>query len=269
MEGNELKVTLVTWTNNPVKAIASQVKNMLGDMVHDLDEISEEEALKILGELKKTSLGGALETLDLVFQIENIPRAITHQIVRHRVGATYHQESLRFALKTDGFEYEIGPTITDPEEFEKLMATILEYYKKEIENGAETQDARGVLPINTLTKIGFKVNFKTLIHMSHVRLCYQSQPFWKKLMGLMKKEIGEKVHPELAEFLKPACQVSGRCEFKSVFDRKCPVEETLIMNVCRGCSMFAFECPGYFNGRGCKAITTFMRLEENKNAKEE
>jgi thymidylate synthase (FAD) len=235
-----MKISLITWTGNPVKAIASQIFNMNGEMYHDLDNISIERAEKAVLELKNTKLGGALEIVDFLFQIEGVPRAFTHQIVRNRVGCTYHQESLRFTEKIGGFNYEIPASILNNNNtagtgndllvtYEEAMHVISNYYDKLKELGAPTQDARGVLPINICTKIGFKVNLKTLMHMANVRLCYQSQPHWVEVMNIMKSQISEKVSPILSEFLVPYCIANGgKCGYKAIFDRVCPKREERI-----------------------------------------
>ena len=261
----EPKITLITWTKDPVKAIASQVMNMSGEMVHNLNEIPESRAEAILQELKKTGLGGALEMLDLVFQIENVPRSFTHQLVRNRVGATYHQESLRFTDRIGGFDYDIGEDILkNPEatvEFKDAMNMIAQAYDTIKGMDISTQDARGVLPIAIATKVGFKVNFKTLIHMSHVRLCHQSQPHWFKIMKMMKQEIIDKIDPVLGEFLVAACEATGRCEYKAIFDRKCPKEKVLIHKYCLDCENV--DICGLNKGKDpvyCGAMKNLMRL---------
>jgi thymidylate synthase (FAD) len=264
----EPKVTLVTWTNNPIKAIASQLLNMQGKMHHNLDEIDEEYAISLVRDLKKTALAGGLEVVDMLFQIENVPRSLTHQMVRTRVGATYHQESLRFTTRKEGFDYDIGPTILNSkadtvgcceqspvEIFTDTMIGLADTYRALVEAGVSTEDARGVLPINTLTKIGVKYNFKTLVHCANVRLCYQSQAHWKSIFKQIKGEIFEKVHPVLAEFLVPICSVTGRCEYKSIFDRKCPIEQKLIDDTCKKC-IHNGSCNNY-----CEALKRFHRLE--------
>lgn len=255
----EPKVTLVAWTSNPIKAIASQLLNMQGEMHHNLDEIDEDRAIELVRDLKKTALAGGLEVVDMVFQIENVPRALTHQMVRTRVGATYHQESLRFTTKKDGFDYDIGGTILKNDYanmfFENTMEGLAESYVRLIENGVSTEDARGVLPIATMTKIGVKYNFKTLVHAANVRLCYQSQGHWKTVFNRIKEEVETKIHPVLGEFLVPICDVTGRCEYKGIFDRKCPKEDAMIKKTCAGCSHFA-TCDDT-----CAALKALHRLE--------
>lgn len=259
-------VTLVSWTNNPIKAVASQLLNMQGRMVHNLDDISEDEALKLLKDLKRTALAGGLEVIDMLFQIENVPRSLTHQLVRTRVGATYHQESLRFTTRADGFDYDIGPTIRTEEQkdwFESSMEILADSYKNLVNLGVSMEDARGVLPISTLTKVGVKYNFKTLVHTSHVRLCFQSQGHWMKIFKMIKKEISEKISPELASFLQPICEVSGRCEYKGIFDRVCPKEARLISKTCEGCilsNMCEFTNED-IKESACAALKKYHRLD--------
>jgi len=254
----EPKVTLVSWTMNPIKAIASQLLNMQGKMYHNIDEIDEEYAISLVRDLKRTALAGGLETVDMLFQIENVPRALTHQIVRTRVGATYHQESLRFTTREEGFDYDMGATIQTAEQaelFSETMDDLADVYKQLVNSGVSKEDARGVLPINTMTKIGVKYNFKTLVHASHVRLCHQSQGHWKPIFSKIKQEVAEKIHPVLAEFLQPICEVSGRCEYKGIFDRPCPKEKILIERTCNGCRYYG-TCAG-----NCAAISAMHHLK--------
>lgn len=263
----EPKITLVGCTGwdsfstggtiTPLKLIACQLLNMQGKMHHDISEISDETAIELVRDLKKTALAGGLEVLDMVFQVENVPRALTHQMVRTRIGTTYHQESLRFTTREDGFDYDIGATIEKnpdaKEMFEDVMSDLSAHYNVLLRYGVSTEDARGVLPIATMTKIGVKYNFKTLVHASNVRLCYQSQGHWPKIFNMIKKEISEKIHPVLAEFLVPICDITGRCEYKGMFDRKCPKEQKMILETCEECSVQ--YCVGY-----CSALKKLHRL---------
>lgn len=265
----EPKVTLVGCTGwdsvstkgtiIPLKLIACQLLNMQGKMYHDINQISDNEAISLVRDLKKTALAGGLEVIDMVFQIENVPRALTHQMVRTRVGATYHQESLRFTTKEDGFDYDVGATIMkNPEAvdiFEFAMKDDTIDYKKLVELGVSTEDARGILPIATMTKIGVKYNFKTLVHCANVRLCYQSQGHWNKIFTKIKKEVETKIHPILGEFLVPICDITGRCEYKGIFDRECLKEQKMIENTCSGCR-YSGDCKeGY-----CEALKKMHRL---------
>lgn len=255
------KVTLIDYPVNPLKTIAAQVLNMSGDMRHDLDTITEDEAVEALRQLQRTKLQGALEFGgDYVFQIDGVNRAFTHQTVRTRVGAGYSQESMRFTAKDgDQFKYDAGPSITSDSArkdlYDRIMSGIQDGYEKLGELGASTEDRRGVLPTNILTKIGVRFNLKTLMGIAEVRLCYQAQPHWRDIVQQMKDEIAKKVHPAIAGLLVRACDRSGRCEFRAVFDRPCPVQAELERRLCEGCVLQA-TCRN--RGVECRAKERFM-----------
>jgi hypothetical protein len=54
---------------------------MRGDMRHSLDDISDAEADEIFAEMQKTALNGVFEWITLVFQVDGVSRAFTHQAV--------------------------------------------------------------------------------------------------------------------------------------------------------------------------------------------
>jgi thymidylate synthase (FAD) len=223
----EPKVTLISWTRDPLKTIHAMTQNMFGNFITDLDTINEEDCLKTIEELSKTSLGGPLEAVDFVFQVEMVPRAFTHQAVRTRVGAMYSQESLRFLNKTGPqFKYDVGPSIKTDEQkeaYEAFMKECQELYNKLIAMGVAPEDARGVLPINVLTNIGIKWTLPTLIKVANVRMCTQSQAHWYSVIRQMKSEVAKKVHPALANMLQPFCAQNKKCGYKSAYDRPCEI----------------------------------------------
>lgn len=225
-----VKVTLVSWTQNPLQVIHAMTQNMSGNVITDLSTISEAEALETVRQLGRTHLNGPFEFVNFVFQIEDVPRTLTHQMVRTRI-ASYSQESLRFTVKAGNkFKYYLPTRVChDPvlkAKYEAAMKNCALAYEDLIAAGASTEDARGVLPLNILTNIGVKWDLKTLIGIAEVRLCYQSQEHWKAVITQIKHEIAKKVHPAIADLLKPYCDNhDGKCGFQSIYDRKCPHQE--------------------------------------------
>lgn len=224
------KVTLIAWTQNPLQVIHAMTQNMAGNMITDLSTIKEADALETVRQLGRTHLNGPFEFVNFVFQIEDVPRTLTHQMVRTRI-ASYSQESLRFTVKAGNeFRYALPTRVYyDPAlkaKYEAAMKGSAMAYEELIEAGAATEDARGVLPLNILTNIGVKWDLKTLIGIAEVRLCYQSQEHWKAVIAQMKQEIAEKVHPAIADLLQPYCDNhDGKCGFQSIYDRKCPRQQ--------------------------------------------
>lgn len=220
-----VRVTCISATPHPKKVIAAGVLNMRGDMRHSLGEISNEEADEIFQEMSKTGLNGVFEWVTLVFQIEGVSRAFTHQAVRHRVGFSYSQESMRFTQVED-MQVVCGPTLFNNEEALNRwcdeLDNIEKLYKDLIKMGVATQDARGILPTNVVTKLGLSCNYRSLVDLAGARLCEQSQGEWRDVIRQMKDEVRRVWGHDMADYLQPVCAHTHRCEFRSVYDRPCP-----------------------------------------------
>lgn len=222
-----LKVTCISATPQPKKVIAAGTLNMRGDMRHSLDDITDEEANTIFEEMQKTSLNSVFEWVHLVFQVDGVSRAFTHQQVRHRVGYSYSQESMRFTV-VDGMEVVCGPSVKTDEQkaiWNDALKTIEGAYKGLIESGVETQDARGLLPTNVVTRIGVCTNYRALVGLAGDRLCNQAQDEWRKVIHLMKEEVRRVWGDDFADYLQPVCEHEKRCKFESIFDRKFPCQD--------------------------------------------
>lgn len=224
-----VKVTCISATPKPKKVIAAGVLNMRGDMRTSLDSISDEEADAIFSEMLKTALNGVFEWVNLVFQVEGVDRAFTHQLVRHRVGFSFSQESLRFT-QVKNLQVNRGPSVGDDpgdpvvETWNEAVKTIENAYNDLIRCGVEVQDARGILPLNTQTRIGFCTNYRALVGLCGDRLCYQAQSEWRDVVYKIKDEVRRVWGDDFANYLQPVCFHDNRCKFKSVFDRPCPLQ---------------------------------------------
>ncbi|MDD5745873.1 MAG: FAD-dependent thymidylate synthase [Candidatus Omnitrophica bacterium] len=126
-----------------------------------------------------------MEHVKFTFSIQGVSRALTHQLVRHRV-ASYSQQSQRY-VKADHFDYIIPPSIAGDEvlrsEFLRIMQEIqvsynvlLARFKEKGKSGeAANQDARFVLPQAAETKIVVTMNCRELLHFFEQRCCSRAQ----------------------------------------------------------------------------------------------
>lgn len=135
------------------------------------------------------------------FAIEGVSRALTHQLVRHRL-AVYSQQSQRYVeikedigelchlsleLKRDAKDKQ-DKTVATFEKTEKLLEKyfVIEHeipetmqallddlitYKRYIEYGYKAEDARAVLPNCTKTNIVMSMDLGELMHVCNLRLC--------------------------------------------------------------------------------------------------
>jgi thymidylate synthase ThyX len=118
-------VTLLSATADPLGVIAAVCAMYEGRVVRSLSEVSHAQRQKYVRELMKTHLKAPLEFVQFHFVIDGVTRAFTHQMVRQRT-ATYAQESLRFAVKTD-MPVGLPPSLAGSTgEFMKIRREILE-----------------------------------------------------------------------------------------------------------------------------------------------
>ena len=136
---------------------------------------------KVRSVLSKIMKGGHFSTLEHVsytFAVDGVSRALTHQLVRHRV-ASFNQQSQRYVKFDNGFEHVEPPSVSKNEEahtiFQEAMNNAEEAYKKLVDLGIPKEDARFVLPNAAETKIVITMNARELLHFFELRCCKRAQ----------------------------------------------------------------------------------------------
>ncbi len=120
-----------------------------------------------------------MEHVSFTFMIEQVSRALTHQLVRHRL-CTFSQQSLR-AVKPGNFidlsEFFVDDAAQDMhgENVRELYELASDTYETLVNNGVPKERARWVLPIGTLTNIMMTCNLRELRHICRHRLCLRAQ----------------------------------------------------------------------------------------------
>ena len=130
----------------------------------------------------RSAHGSVLEHANWSFAFRNCSRVFTHELVRHRAGSAFSQESLRYVRLTD-FGFRV-PTVLEPvrdqvvelverlEEFQVSAAAELGveddgvpfHVKKEV-----TSALRRLAPIGLSTDIVWTANARTLRHVIEMR----------------------------------------------------------------------------------------------------
>lgn len=197
-----MKVTLTRVTENPILAIEEAASNCYNSEATGNG--------KIMKHCIKSGHTSVTEFCDFTFHIEGISRALSHQLVRHRM-ASYAQRSQRYCSE-DGFEYITPYSIkTDADawrEYDKVMCLIQDAYNNLQKLGIPNEDARMVLPNACETVIEVKMNLRALMNFMNERLCTCAQWEIRQLALAMKKAIVEK-YPELEEYFVPKCEKNG------------------------------------------------------------
>jgi thymidylate synthase (FAD) len=130
----------------------------------------------------RSAHGSVLEHANYSFALRNCSRAMTHELVRHRAGSAFSQESLRYVRLADiGFRVppalepvreRVLAIVEQLEEFQRSAAEELGidregvpfHVKKEV-----TSALRRVAPIGLSTDIIWTANVRTLRHVIEMR----------------------------------------------------------------------------------------------------
>ena len=198
-------------------------------------------AVKQAAFIKKVVASGhesPLEHVKFTFAVEGVSRALTHQLVRHRL-ASYAQQSQRYVKETN-FDYIVPPSIAEDEdlreEFIRTMDLIQSSYNKLLEKFRDkgqvgeraNQDVRFVLPQAAETKIVVTMNCRELIHFFHQRCCARAQWEIKRLADAMLK-ICQKELPEVFSETSAKCEALGYCpEGEDFTCGKYPLKEKVL-----------------------------------------
>ena len=118
-----------------------------------------------------------LEHAVFTFAVEDVSRALTHQLVRHRL-ASYSQKSQRWVEEKDAV-YITPPGIKAGTQaykiFQETVRFAFDSYARLLEEGISKEDARYLLPNAVETKIVVTMNARELLHFFSLRCCNRSQ----------------------------------------------------------------------------------------------
>ena len=177
-----------------------------------------EKKWKLIRHVLDSGHHSVLEHASFTFFISGVSRALSHQLVRHRIGVSYSQQSQRYCAFEDGFNYVIPPSISkDPEllgKFKELMTQINDTYQYFLEKEIPAEDARMVLPNACTTNLTVSINLRALMHFCEERMCTCAQGEIRQMARSMAKLITDKI-PELKEYLREKCYRLGYCNENS------------------------------------------------------
>lgn len=233
-----MKVELIRHTPEPEKVVAAAAKlcyskTGIDGILEDLDNQKSEKFLNLLMDLGHES---PIEHAYFTFGVEGVSRVLTHQLVRHRIGCSYSQQSQRY-VKLEQFEYIIPPQIKDIKEAKDIFIRTMEEDQKAYDNLFEIlyeknfkklkdegksekaaiqmaeklsiEDARYVFPNACETKIVFTMSARALHHFFRLRCCERAQWEIRDMAVEMLKKL-KTVAPILFKNAGPTC-IIGDC----------------------------------------------------------
>lgn len=185
------RVELLTYTSEPLALVYAAFRQCyhagyVADMWPRLlsGDISPEKQADFVARIMESGHVSPVEHVSFSFAVEGVSRALTHQLVRHRI-ASYSQQSQRY-VDGSAFQYILPPAIAGNSRararFEACMQEIGEAYKdikallEEAGRGSKAnEDARFVLPQAAETRIVITMNCRSLLHFFEERCCARAQ----------------------------------------------------------------------------------------------
>lgn len=123
------------------------------------------------------------------FRISDVSRAMTHQLVRHRL-LSVSQKSQRYVSEaTFGWVVPLAVSTADTPEFDRDMAAIRDMYAKWKDKGLKSEDARFVLPNACTTELVVSANFREWRHVFQVRCHRRAQWEIREVCLALLKEL--------------------------------------------------------------------------------
>jgi len=191
-----------------------------------LGEIDQAKMQRLISNVIESGHGSTIEHVVFTFGISGVSRTLSHQLVRHRAGVAFDQQSQRYVTYKQAATMEPQTIVDgDPdlrERYEDQVAGSMALYGDLVAAGIPGEDARFVFPNATRTNLVMTVNLRALIHMSGLRLCTMAQWEIRRLFQLIRHEIFQ-VSPFLGSFLAPKCVPLGYCDEMNNRDGHCPI----------------------------------------------
>ena len=175
-----MHVELLYHTPDPERAIATAARLCYAPVgAAELMETMPPERVKsVLTTIMSSGHFSTLEHASYTFAIDGVSRALTHQLVRHRI-ASFNQQSQRYVK----FKGEVS--VVKPEsvaanaeasaKFDEAIQAAVDAYHALLETGVPAEDARYLLPNAAESKIVVTMNVRELLHFFSLRCCNRAQ----------------------------------------------------------------------------------------------
>lgn len=175
-----MNVELLQYPENPERAVATAARLCYAPVGAKelMDTMPEERVHSVLSTIMSSGHFSTLEHVSYTFAVDGVSRALTHQLVRHRL-ASFNQQSQRYVKFTDDLSVVKPETVKASQEtdriFDEAIDAVVSAYHSLLEAGIPAEDARYLLPNAAETKIVITMNIRELLHFFSLRCCNRAQ----------------------------------------------------------------------------------------------
>ncbi len=233
-----MKVTLLTYTPEPEKAVACAAKLCYAAASPEelLDGLTPEKTASFLDRLFSMGHESPIEHVSFTFTVEGVSRSLLAELTRHRI-ASYSVQSQRY-VSMENFSYVTPPEIAENPEAAALFQEAMEedrrtydrlcellyekHYQAFLAEGKTDrqaasaakkragEDARFVLPNACCTQLMVTMNARSLYNFFRLRCCNRAQ--WEiRALATEMLRLVHGVAPALFAGAGPAC-CRGGCD---------------------------------------------------------
>lgn len=209
-----MDVTLLYHTPEPERAVATAARLCYAPVGGRelMESLTDEKIRKVLTTIMTSGHFSTLEHASYTFAVEGVSRALTHQLVRHRL-ASYNQQSQRYVkFKEEPPIVRPASVDTNPkaaQAFDEAIEACWQAYDKLVQAGVPAEDARYILPNACETKIVVTMNIRELMHFFSNRCCNRAQWEIRELAWKML-ELVRPTAPFIFRTAGPGC-MRGAC----------------------------------------------------------
>ena len=175
-----MDVRLLYHTPEPERAVAAAARLCYAPVgaAELMDAMSEDAVRRVLKTIITSGHTSALEHASYTFAVDGVSRAMTHQLVRHRL-ASYNQQSQRYVTYAHEPTFIVPPSVEEQPDTAQVFAAAataaFDAYRALIDVGVPAEDARYILPNAMETKIVITMNVRELLHFFELRCCKRAQ----------------------------------------------------------------------------------------------
>ena len=212
----QVELLAATLSADDIAALAARQCYLPGSVLDREGPLPEKTRARLLGHTISSGHHSVIEHNVFTFGIRGISRACSHQLVRHRIGFSYDQQSQRFVdlTRADFIEVVVPPQVLRRADMlaaflQPVEASVRAYFAL-VSAGIAPEDARFTLPNAFETKMVMSANARALLHFFELRTCQRAQWEIRWLANLMLRQV-RSVAPGIFQFAGPTCVTEGIC----------------------------------------------------------
>lgn len=209
-----MEVVLTSYTPEPELAVALAARRCIRDQDHQeiSTELDDDEIRRLIATVIGKGHHSVLEHVSFTFDISDVSRVLSHQLIRHRI-ASYSQLSQQ-RVDSSCLKYVVPPEVRrDPalrDEYETAMEVCRTLYSTLVKRGVPLGSSRYVLPSAFTTRIMTTMNARSLFNLIEQRACAAEEWEFRAVATLIHKRLLD-VAPNIFRFAGTTCVTNGIC----------------------------------------------------------